>query len=506
MIKSQVLGVAIAATLASAAVTAATSPYQSSQRTAIGSGLGQSDMPKGGTFEPRIGAAVQYVDNINLAEDGEPKTSLAGLELSPGFYASYSLGPVIAAIDYSLIARAWEDSDYDDISHQLSANGQWAAIPEWFSVSGQASYQDAVLDPIDGLNYGGLGIFGPSNLTEVASASVSPVLQHTFNYAVFTAQYSYGRTWYLDEGKGFDQPTIGFVSNQDSTDQSAGVSVGTADTGSRLSGQLYYDWSRSEFETAIPFEYERAGIDAGYQVSRTITLLGEYGKESDLEASTTQGGLDSEFWSAGLRWDPNENSSIEGRYGERFFGESWSFSASHQARLLQFEASYSEEPTVETQQLSLGSFNPGELPGGLPDVDFGRFNSLPYIARNADASVRAEGSRTSLGLRVFQQERDYITGQRQDEDSLGAAFDVTRKLASNLDLDFSLSYQETEQSFSSTGQQTDLRSSDDLQAVLRLNRQAGQSLTFSAETGYLTSSGDREYDGWWVGLRGLWTP
>ena len=44
-------------------------------------------------------------------------------------------------------------------------------------------------------------------------------------------------------------------------------------------------------------------------------------------------------------------------------------------------------------------------------------------------------------------------------------------------------------------------------AVEELFGQAGQNeLTLSAEAGYLTRSGDSEYDGWWTGLRARWTP
>ena len=178
----------------------------------------------------------------------------------------------------------------------------------------------------------------------------------------------------------------------------------------RCTRLAFYDWQKSEFDNALPYKYERLGLDLGYQVSRTVTLLGMVGVESDLDESSTQGGLDSSFWNVGARWDPNDRTSAEARYGERFFGSSWSLEATHRARLLEFDASYSEEPTVETRTLSLGQFNPGELPPGAPDVDFGRFNSSPFIARNATAGVRAVGSLTTLGLRAFQYERDYLRG------------------------------------------------------------------------------------------------
>ena len=482
-----------------------TIPHQAAQRGAIGTGLGQAELPKGTVFEPRIEAALQYAANINLVEDGQPQIDMAGLELAPGLYASVSSGTVLAAIDYSLIGRAWEESDNNDVSHSLAANGEWLAVPEWFRVRGQASYSDAVIDPQDGLNYGGIGVFGPSNLTEIATASITPVVQHRFNYLEFSAQYSYGRTWYLDEGKG--EPVVGFVSNQDSTDQAANVSAGTGETWSRAYATAFYDWQKSEYDAALPYRFERVGLDAGYQVSRTLTLVGDVGKESDLDASTTQGGLDSDFWSAGLRWDPNDRTSAEGRYGERFFGSSWSLAIRHRARILEFDASYSEQPTVETRTLSLGDFDPGSLPPGFEGEFVGRINSSPYVARNARAGIRAEGSRTTMGLAAYFLERDYIRTLRQDETTVGASFDVIRQLASNFSTDFSVSVNEYEQSAGSLDPDITTTSTfRDLQTLLRLNRTSGERLTLSGEAGWFMRTNDVDYDGWWVAVRARWTP
>lgn len=483
---------------------AQTIPHQSGQRGNIGTGLGQSSLPSGGVFEPRVEAAVQYVSNINLAENGASQIDTAGLEVSPGFYASYSSGSALAAIDYSLIGRAWDESDFNDVSHRLAANGEWMAIPEWFALRGDASYQDAVIDPAAGLNYGGVGIFGPSNLQEVATASVNPVLQHRFNDYQLSADYRYGRTWYLDEGKG--QVTTVSSIYEDSTDQSANVSFGTADTGSRLWGTAFYSWNKSEYdETLLPFEYEQAGVDVGVQVLRTIALVGSYGLETDLSKRLTDGGLDEQFWDAGVIWTPNDNTSVEARYGDRSFGETYSFKATHRARMLEFTAGYVEEPTVDTQRLSLGDIFPGELPPGVPDIDLGIYNSLPYILRRGDARIAALGSRTRLGVSAFWYERDYlISAQSDDESGEGIAFDASRDLASNLTADFDLSFSNYER----TNAVSNAPASDysDIEALFRLNRVSGPHLTLSAETGYLTRSGDSDYDGWWVAMRARWTP
>jgi len=485
---------------------AQTTPYQSSQRGAIGTGIGQTDLPDGGVFQPRIEAAVQYADNLNLAPDGQPQVNSAGLELAPGFYASYSTGSVAAAIDYSLVGRVWDDSDYNDVTQRLSANGQWIAVPEWFAITGQANYGDTVIDPRVGHDYGGLGVFGPNNLTEYASASVSPILKHRFNDFEALAQYTYGQAWYFDQGKG--DPVMGFLQGQDSRDQAARLSFGTADEGRRMSAEVSYDWQKSEYDTALPYEYEQAGFGGGVKISRTLRIVGDVGKESDLDASTTQGGLDADFWSAGLRWAPNDRSSAEARFGQRFFGDSYLFRFSHRARILQFDASYSEEPTVQTRVLSLGGFDPGNLPPGTPPgIGVGSITSSPYVAKDARASVVAEGSRTTLTLTGYRDERDYLRSFPRDEISTGANLGASRQLASNLSVDFDLSYSDFEKGAGTVGDVAAGSTNDyDTTAIVRLNRKAGARTTLSGEAGYFNRSGGQIFDGWWVGLRARYEP
>jgi len=491
------------------AADAQTVPYTAPERFTVGRGLGQAEMPRGSLLRPRLEGAIQYVQNLRLAEDGDPQIDTFGLEVAPGIYASYSSEAFTGAMDYSLIGRLWDESDFNDIAHRLAANGEWFAVPEWLSLRGQASYRASVIDPLISANYGRLGIFDPANSLDVAAASISPVLSHRFNHFVVSAQYSYGRTWFLDSG---DSPVgPGFVYRRDSQDQSAGFSLGRAPDAGRLSASLYYDWQRSEYDQAIPFEYERAGVSLGYPIGREFWIIGDYGLESDLTETTTQGGLDSEFWSAGLRWEPRPGTSMEARVGDRFFGESYSFSLRHRARMLELSAAYSEQPTVQTRELSLGDFDPGDLPPGGPDVDFGRFNSEPFVSKAGSATIGLLGSRTEVRLHGFYSERDYIRetpGFGRDETSQGAVLAGTRRLAANMSLDASISYREEERAvMSSDPEQGDLTiKTYDTQATFRLNRETTPRLVLSAEAGWLNRSGARNYDGLWIGLRGRWSP
>jgi len=497
---------AIWASLLSGVAAAQSAPYQSQQRALVGTGFGQVDGPRGAYIEPRIEAALQYANNINLAGNSADQVNTSGLELAPGIYASYNTERVNAALDYSLITRAWEDSDYNDLGHVLAANGRWIAVPDLFYLDADASYGDTIIDPAQGLNYGNLGIFGQNNLAEQATASVSPILRRRFSLFDFEASYSYGRVWYLDKGKS-QATTVGVLSYDDSVDQRVAVSLDTAREARKLNGKIYYEWNRSDYDRAVPYEYEQVGLSGSLQMARTLELVGDVGRESELDKSTTQGGLGSDFWDAGLRWSPDARTSAEARYGEHFFGTSYSGSISHRARFIDLSASYKEEPSVQTRGLSLGEFDPGSLPpGSQPGVDGGRLNAQPYVSQDARISMIAKGSRTEITLNAYDTKRDYLRDAFGGEHGTGVNLGATRRLAANFSLDLSAAYLDVMREASTTILDPLASSHDyDTQFIVRANKDFGPRLSASLESGYLSRSGSSVYDGWWVGLRGRWT-
>jgi hypothetical protein len=411
-------------------------------------------------------------------------------------------------MDYSLVGRMWDDSDYNDVQQSASANGQWIVVPDLFFLRGQGGISDAVINPEDGLNYGGLGLFGSQNLAQQASAGISPVLQKRFNDFQALARYSFGRVWYFDEGSNAD--VVGFNTLQDSKDQDFYASLGTADGSSRkLTGELFYNWQRSTYQNSLPYEYEQLGLNYGWWVAPKVSIVGDVGVESDLEKSTTEGGLDSSFWSAGVLWEPDDRTEAEFRYGSRFFGHTYYGRLSRRTRMFEFYGSYSESPQVETRTLSLGDFTPGELPPGMdPGNIYGFLTSTPFVGKDARAGIAAVGSRTKVNLDFFQTIQDYIRSTTRSNEYSGVSLSATRQFASNLSGDFSASYSSYDQTQRTTvvpaSQVT--TSNDYTQFLLRLNREMGGKLTTSIEAGYVTQSGQTDYDGWWTGIRAKWTP
>jgi uncharacterized protein (PEP-CTERM system associated) len=480
-------------------------PYVSTMRSRFAREVEKVELQPGLYLEPRIESALMLVGNINLAEDSADEVDVAGVEVSPGLYASYSTPRAVAALDYTFVGRAFEEDAYDDVSHRLAANGSYDLLPDWAFVRGQASYTDTIIDPELGYNYGGSGLFNETNLVETAAASIEPGLHHEFRHVVLDARYTYGRVWYLEDDDNVSTSPIFAGYNDDSENQRALLSLSSVDPGAATSLRGFYEWQASDFERSLRYRYERAGAEFTVRLAESLQFVADGGAESDLDEDTTDGGLDTEFWHAGFIWRPDSRTSLDARYGERFFGDSWSASLSRETRWVTIKASYIEDPEVETRRLNQ-DFDPGGLPIPDPGEIFSRYSAFPYVRKDAVASLIAAGARTKLRLDFYDRKREYINVFPPDERTTGVRFNALRDLGSELYLEFDARYDDIERG-RRTLELEDLTVTRDYdrEAMLRVNWEAYRNFIASAEAGYLSRSGDREYDGQWFAARFRYT-
>lgn len=490
------------------ATTAGAAPYQSNLRSQFERGIDRPEPTLGWFWEPRIESALYFVGNINLAREGsgEEEIDLAGVEVAPGVYASYNSTRAQGFVDYSLIGRMWEDSDYDEVSHRLTASGNYLVVPEWFTIRGQATYSDGVVDPNRSFNYGGVGLFDPTNQNERLAASISPQISHDFRDFRFDASYRYGRVWYLDTESDPTSPIFSLYQD-DSVDQSALVSLATQ-RDREFTGRVFYEWQYSDFTQTVDYRYERAGVELGRRLTRTLRVIGDYGLESDLDQSTTEGGLDSSFWHAGFEWTPDERTRAEAQYGQRFFGDSWRASLSRDTRYVTIRLSYDEDPTVETRRVGI-NFDPDEIPRPPLVDDPSGFTSFPYVRKDAQADFIVDGARTKIRLSTWDRRREYVRDFPPDEHRQGASLNVLRDLGSYLYGEIQTRYDDIE---------AGRRVSDvediadpfiyryyDWDILGRVTWQAYRNFETSGEVGYLNRSGSVDYDGAWLAFRFRYT-
>jgi hypothetical protein len=486
--------IGVAGLLASVPASAA-DPFRSAGRV----GPGQS-LASGVTFRPRVEGALYYFDNLNTVEDEVDQVNSAAVEVAPGFYAAYQSPRATAAIDYSLIGRWYEEEEFDRATHRLAANGRWNAIESLLNIDAQASYSDALIDPLRSADYGSLGVYGSGNSAEVATASVTPRLRKAFNDWVFRADYGYARTWYLDVET---NENIEFQDRDNTTDQSAYVSVANDARGNPLTFLAYYQNNRSQFRSDENYKFEKAAVELGWRLSSSLRTFAEVGMESDLFESRTDGGLENTYWYVGGEWRPDQQTRLYAKYGERFFGSAYYLDASRQARFLRVSASYSEEPGTERGRRSLGDFTPGELPPGDPGPDYILLDSSPYVLRYSSLTLSSRGLRTDLSLTGYQRERDYIGRGVQTERTTGARFGASRSLSAKLNGSFGADYSEFGRTSGSLVEDDREITNTSYSTTLlgRLTRRLGERTSSSFEAAWFNRSGFEDYDGWWVALR-----
>jgi len=291
----------------------------------------------------------------------------------------------------------------------------------------------------------------------------------------------------------------------DSEDQTVLLSVSTAEQDGAVDGRVFYEWQASDFERSVPYRYERAGAEMGFRLTETLRFVGDGGMETDLDVSTQDGGLDTEYWHAGLLWTPDSRTTAEARYGQRFFGDSYLFRLSREVRDLTFDLSYSEDPEVETRRLSLGEIDPGNLPPRPPGFDLSFASSYPFILRAAQMTVRAEGARTRVSLSGYDIERDYIRAFPADETTIGTQLRVVRDFTADTYGELRARYEEVEQGIDLNSTSAELRTYYDSEYLLRLTYEGWVNLAPSAEAGYLLRGGDTNYEGYWLALRFRYT-
>lgn len=371
-------------------------------------------------FTPRVEASETYRSNVTLAPDGEEESEWI-TELAPGFGAELAGVNNSLSVDYRLQALAFaDDSDRNDVFHQLDANGDFELVSERLFLDALARYNQQNIDPAGRTPIG--NTFDAGNRTDVGIYRLTPTLiQPLGGFAVARASVSYGQVEYYDP-----DPTN--LNIQDSEQQAADFVLGSP-AEDRFSWSAFYGYRRTDFEEAREFEYQRAGAEVGIPVGTRTWLLATGGSESEVDEDPSAGNLDSTFWNVGVRWEPTELQSLIARVGERFFGTSYEFHWTRRGSRGELAVDYTEEPTTANNVQFDGTVV-------LPD---GGFAGLPrlepdvFLRKRLSGSIKYEFTRATFTGTVYADDRDYeISG---DNDQVwGVRTDLAWPLGPRTDL------------------------------------------------------------------------
>jgi uncharacterized protein (PEP-CTERM system associated) len=378
-------------------------------------------------FEPSVGAAATYTDNVNQSATS-PEDALI-LNVTPGFsLISKGSSRVQATVQYGLrsVAR-FGDNESTDLNHNLNAIGTAELVEDFLFIDGSARVSQELIS-----------LFGSpaeadvndANRATVGTYSISPYIQKRLG------TFANAQARYTASGAIFENNV---AANSASNAFSAGLTSGTRFDD--LSWGLNYSIRDTQNRDAADSTFESASATVGYALTRKFRVFGTVGQDWNDYLSTTETGGSS--YSIGFGWSPTRRTSVEASAGERYFGRTYSFTGSHRTRLSRWTLRYSEDVSDisrldvdfnDLQKAVVKSCPPGTvltLPITLDqvidaecDVDLFFGSSITngvFIAKLLTADVSWDvGSRTSVSMTLSDLTREFQLGS-QGEDRVQAA-------------------------------------------------------------------------------------
>ena len=286
-------------------------------------------------FEPSLGGTATYTDNANQS-NASPEDALI-FTVRPGFsLRSEGSRRIQAGLNYGLsgVARYGEDQS-TDLKHNLGALGKAELIEDFLFVDGTARVSQELISltgsPADANT-------NDSNRATVGTYSISPNIRKRLGtFANAQARYTSGGAIFENDA----------ASNSNINALTAGLTNGSRFN--NLSWGINYSLRKANNSTTADTTFERVSASAGYALTRKFRVFGTLGQDWNDYLSTS--GTDGSSWSAGVGWSPTRRTSVEASLGERYFGNTYSFSASHRTRISRWTAGYSENVSDISQQL-----------------------------------------------------------------------------------------------------------------------------------------------------------
>lgn len=384
-------------------------------------------------FGMTVDLGVIYTDNLFLSPEGSEIDDTVWT-IVPEFSLETDGDRLDASIFYRPEAFFYSDnSEFDDIFHVF--DGEMTA----------EMVSDAFFLYLSGVRYqasnGPGGNFPTSNIPVTANRVDSTILearpywQQRFGNVDLLAEVSYTDIAY-DDIEGVD-PTL----SEDSNERRARLDINNQASQQMMTWGLNYDYRRMEYETATPWEFQRAFGELGVWLSSSVRVFGVGGVETPFDQYFSAD-MDDSFWEAGFQYRPNSRLDMEFAAGERSYGDSYRGRFSYQLRRGTSELTYDEGPSSRGETVI----------GRRPIVDTDQLDNILDRIGNSDRFIQRRGewvntldlSRSDLSLRLFVELREDRTEADgtplEDEQYAGVAFrwswDMGRRTTLGLEADY----------------------------------------------------------------------
>lgn len=360
-------------------------------------------------FVPELTIGGTYTDNVTLAPEGLEESEFV-TEIRPSFTLTQEGARFQADVDYQMqYFNFSEDSDRNQTFHNLAATTRSVLAPERLFLELNGGYGQSLIDPQASIPVS--NVILSDNLTDYWTVDANPYyIQNFGSRTELRLDYEYGIVRYPD----FD---ISLGNNVDSFDREAyEVQLGTPDDETGVEWTADYRHQVAKYEDFDKFQYDLATLRIAVPAGRTFALVGRYGMESNVQEDSRGGGLDDDLWEAGFRWQPSPRNALEAMVGDRFYGNTYSFSWRMEGSRLRADVSYNEAPTT----FSLEQLNPNRVlvqNGPNPTFDVIALSPDVYINKEGVAELAWTLARSEVLLRARDVRREYITTPGEERES-----------------------------------------------------------------------------------------
>ena len=431
---------------------------------------------------PRVSISQIYSDNISLEAKGDENDEFV-TRLDAGVALLREGARARARLDYNLLGLVfWDESDDNDVFHQLDAEGRVDLVPNRFFVEGLATFDQRERSRAgrtgDIVNIG-------VDRTDVFNIRVSPVYVQTFDdFGTGELRYTYDRVDYED-----DRDT-------DSESNRVRANLASGPMFARIGWNLSFDREEIDFDDGSSVTFQTAEALARVNVTDRFSVFGAIGDENnDFDQDPTRAQPDDTFWRAGATFRPTNRTFMEGFFGERFFGTTYGGTLRRDLRDGRLSVDYVEElRTVnEIDDLRLVRDEFGDPifdpETGRPIFELADLRTGVFLRKRFSTGVSIRRTKTDWGLRIFDERREFEIDNR-DERVQGIVGDITWRVLPRTSVFGNLRVEES--TFA------DERDREDTlwRARLGVNRDLGPRTSASIDYGYTereSNVADREY-------------
>ena len=336
-----------------------------------------------------VSAAVSYLDNVFLATSPN-ETADTVYQASPWIDILHESPRLDAVLNYRYDYYRYSDLDTSSSFHSGIASLTAKAWQDSLKFEVGARRRQVLNSPDFIIPSGRLPL--SNSLVDRDEVWINPRFERNLGgTATVNANYRRVVSRYGDESVSGD------------TSQRGLFSIDNYRAGLGLTWAVRYDWRRTEYETAIPWEYQQAKAEVGFWVSKSLRFFGSAGKESDHNRPLDPS-LQSSLWEAGFSYS-TAKVSAEFAAGERSFGSTFRGKLDYKFRRGSTTLRYSEEPASIGFNRSI-LFHLGNLdPGDIGDYLNSPGSTERFVIKRLQWDLDVDLRRTGIKLIAFDETR-----------------------------------------------------------------------------------------------------